>query len=75
MEREKHPIFPQAVKPRPTQNPIYETLSSKRCKKCQTGHANRKQRVLLPETAAGIRFGQRLANENDLALVQFVRMV
>src|ERR1035441_5784795 len=39
-----------------------------------TGHPNRKQRVLLPETAAGIRFRQRLASENDLALVQFVRM-
>ncbi len=37
-----------------------------------TNHANRKQRVLL--TAAGIRLGQRLARENDLALVQLVRV-
>jgi hypothetical protein len=33
-----------------------------------------KMEASLPERAARVRFGQRLASENDIALVQFVRV-
>ena len=40
----------------------------------KTDTLTRSSEGLMPERAAGIRFGQRLASENDFALVQFVRV-
>ena len=39
-----------------------------------SGKVSRKMEASLPERAARVRFGQRLASENDIALVQFVRV-